>query len=244
MPLQCSAEIQRLLLLRYDIQKKTYTQSPWTLNAGIFYYIYYDPRRERLFGLHDRNMSAYILEEYNTTTLDYVQKYTEQSMEQYGSACDGGCSVFDSVENWIVEVRVKSDGSFYHAYYVKMDLNLVGKKENIVTDFHELSKLGSPYTMTYDVKTKLVLTTWEHGTVLREIVMVYMNPYTSDFQNETSLLKIPLGWVVPSVQALFDESNRQVLFLIKLTDLQDIQITVWSITVDFDTMKIMEKKTS
>jgi hypothetical protein len=240
-PLQCHAQISRLLLLRYDIQKKTYQQSPWALNVGVFYYLYYDSRRQRLFGLRDVYGPPYIMEEYNTTTLEVIQEYTRQNVTQYGFPCER-CSVFIPDENWIVEVRVISDGRYYHAYYIKMDLNLVGKKEDIVTEFQDLSKLGSPYTMTYDIKTKLALLTWESGSIITETVMLYINPYTSKLQNETSLLKTPFGWFVQSIQALFDESTRQVLFLIKQTDLQQIQITVWSIIVEFDTLKIIEKK--
>ncbi|CAF4257866.1 unnamed protein product, partial [Rotaria sordida] len=173
------------------------------LKARIFYYLHYDPRHQLLFGLRDVYTPAYIIEDYNTTTLDVIQEYTQQNVTQYGWACDG-CSVFDPNENWVVEVRVVSDGREYHAYYLKMDLNLVGKKKDI---------------------TKLVLLTLKRGSILTETVMLYMNPY-SKFQNKTSLLKTPFGWFVQSVQALFDESTRQILFLMKQTDLQQIQIIV------------------
>ena len=116
--LQCSAQISRLLLLRYDIQKKTYKQSPWALTFGIFYHLYYDTFREYFFGLRDTDINGYILQEYNTMTLEVIQEYTQHNITQYGSACEG-CSVFDSDENCIVEVRTVSDGRYYHAYYVK-----------------------------------------------------------------------------------------------------------------------------
>ena len=96
--------------------------------------------------------------------------------------------------------------------------------------------------MTYDRKTKLVLLTWELGSIFTETVMLYMDPYTSELQKETILLNTPFGWSVRSVQALFDDSTRHVLFLIKQTNLQGTEIIVWSITVQFDTMNIIEKK--
>ncbi|CAF1149245.1 unnamed protein product, partial [Rotaria sordida] len=119
----------------------------------IFYYLHYDPRRQHLFGLRDVYTPAYIIEDYNTTTFDVIQEYTQQNVTQHGWACDG-CSVFDPDENWVVEVRVVSDGREYHACYLKMDLNLVGKKKDIVTKFQKLPKLSEPYTMTYDMEDK------------------------------------------------------------------------------------------
>ncbi|CAF0865674.1 unnamed protein product [Adineta steineri] len=181
------------------------------------------------------------MEEYNTTTLEVIQEYTRQNGTQYGFASQG-CSVFNPDENWIVEIRIVSAGQHYDAYYMKMDLNLVGKKQDIVTQFQKLPEFVEPYTMTYDIKTKLVLVTWKHGTIFTDTMMIYINPYTGKLQNEASLLKTPFGWFVQSVQALFDESTRQILFLIQQSDLQQIQITVWAITVEFDTMKIIEKK--
>ncbi|CAF4120040.1 unnamed protein product [Adineta steineri] len=221
MPLQCHAEISRLLLLKYDLQKKTYAQSSWYLKTGTFYYLYYDSHRQRLF--------------------EVIQEYTRQNGTQYGFASQG-CSVFNPDENWIVEIRIVSAGQHYDAYYMKMDLNLVGKKQDIVTEFQKLPEFVEPYTMTYDMKTKLVLVTWKHGTIFTDTMMIYINPYTGKLHNEASLLKTPFGWFVQSVQALFDESTRQILFLIQQSDLQQIQITVWAITVEFDTMKIIEKK--
>lgn len=239
--LQCHAEVSRLLLLKYDLQMKTYEQSPWVLNHGVFYYIYYDSHRQHLFGLRDASTSGYIMEEYNTNTLEVMQVYTQHNQSRYGWACET-CSIFDPDENWLVEIRLISKGQYYHAYYMRMDLNLVGQKQDIVTKFQELSELGGPYTMTYDTNTKFILLTWERGTILTEIMMFYMDPYTARIQNETSLLKTPFGWVVRSVQALFNETTRQVLYLIKQTDLQQVRIIVWSIVVDFDTLNIIDKK--
>ncbi|UJR16946.1 hypothetical protein I4U23_003844 [Adineta vaga] len=123
-----------------------------------------------------------------------------------------------------------------------MDLNLVGKTKDIIVDFHSLPKRGGPTSMTYDMKTKRALLTWLRGDLIEDIYMFYMNPYTSEFQEEILLLKTPIGLVVQDVQAVYDESNRQVLFLIRQNDLQSIKIFVWLIIVEFDTMKIVEKK--
>lgn len=239
--LQCHAQISRLLLLRFDIRQKTFQQSSWALDNGVYYYLHYDSRRQRLFGLRDLQALNYVLEEYDSTTLEKKQEYTRQNTTQYGYALDK-CSVFDPDENWIVEIRTVINGQHEDAYYLKMDLNLVGKKHDIVTEFQKLSQLESPYTMTYDARSKLVLLTWKRGVVFTETMMARMNPHTSQFEKETVLLKTPFGWWVPSVQALFDEPTRQVIFLIKQTDLQQTQIIVWSITVEFDTMKIIEQK--
>lgn len=242
MPLQCSAQIQRLLLVKYNIQTKTSMQSSWILKEGIFFYLFYDTRRQRLFGLRDFNIStSYILQEYNTTTLEPVQVYTQQSVEKYGSLALQ-CAIFDSDENWIVEIRLRNDGSSYIPYYLKMDLNLIGKQEDIVIDFHQLPKHTAIYTMTYDMKSKLVLVTSERGIISPEITIMYMNPQTGEVRNEQTLLKKPFGWPIQSIQPIFDETTRQVLFLIKITDLSYTQIQVWSIIVEFDTMKIIEAK--
>ncbi len=95
-----------------------------------------------------------------------------------------------------------------------MDLNLVGKKNDIVVDFHLMPNIHSLCTMTYDMKTKRVFSTWQHGSIDQDLVMLYMNPYTSTFTNETLLLKIPDEWVVEDIQAIYDESARQILFII------------------------------
>ena len=241
MALHCHAEISRLLLLRYDLQKKTYQQSPWAANTGIYFYLHYDSRRQHLFGLREASALHYTMEEYNTTTLEVIQEYAKQNASQYGFPCEG-CAIFDPDENWMIEIRMVSKGQYEHAYFLKMDLNLVGQQKNIVTEFQDLSKLVCPYTMTYDTKTKLIIATWERGLVATETVMLHLNPYTARIQNETPLLKTPFGWSVHSVQALFDESTRQVLYLIKQTDIQQLRIVAWSITVDFDTLKIVETK--
>jgi hypothetical protein len=69
-----------------------------------------------------------------------------------------------------------------------------------------------------------------------------MNPYTSKFQNETLLLKTPSGWVVESIKAVFDESNRQILFMVEQRSEIFNDEGSWSIIVEFDTMKIIRKK--
>ena len=53
-----------------------------------------------------------------------------------------------------------------------------------------------------------------------------MNPYISEFQKETLLLRIPSRLFVQSVQAFFDESTRHVMCLI---------------IAELDTMKIVKK---
>lgn len=73
---------------------------------------------------------------------------------------EGGGIVFDYEENWIVEVRTDLKDFSVVAYCVKMDLNLVGKKEDIVTEFYLMPNVGSLCSMTYDIKTKNILATW------------------------------------------------------------------------------------
>ncbi|CAF2742780.1 unnamed protein product [Rotaria sp. Silwood2] len=241
MPIQCGTSFQRLLLLKYDIKKKNYKQSRWLLNNGVFHFLHYDPRRQRLFGLRDVSTFTLIIEEFNLMTLDVIREYTRQDGEKYAFPY-AWCSVFDPDENWIVQVRTRFEGGSINAYYIKMDLNLVGKKKDIVTEFYLLPKVYNLCTMTYDIKTKVILATWQHGSIDKDIVMIYMNPYTSKFRNEILLLKTPSGLVVESIKAVFNESNRQVLFMIKQSSAALTGKTSWSIIVDFDTMKIIQKK--
>jgi hypothetical protein len=241
MPLQCGTSFQRLLLLKYDIKTKSYMQSRWLLDDGVFHFIHYDPRRHRIFGLRDVSTFTLIIEEYNITTLDVIREYTRQDGEQYAFPYEW-CSAFDPDENWIVQVRTRYESGTVNAYYIKMDLNLVGKKKDIVTEFYLLPNVGNLCTMTYDIKTKTVLGTWQHGSIDQDTVMIYMNPYTSKFQNETLLLKTPSGMVVDSIKAVFNETNRQVLFLIEQSSEMTNYGPYWSIIVEFDTMKIIEKK--
>lgn len=239
--LQSTGQITRLLLLKYSIQKKTYAQSSWILEDGIFYYFQYDQQRQRLITLRDNGTQVYVLEEYNTTTLDFVQEYTRQTVAQY-SFPTFVSPIFDADENWIVELRQPGGRGAGYIYYLKMDLNLVGKKEDIVTEYRRLKELDNLYSVIYDSKAKLALVASQRGTISPNIIIFYMNPFTGVFQEEIPILEKPFGWPVQSFQAFFDESNRQVLYLIKITDLQYIRMQIWSVIVEFDTLKIVEKK--
>ncbi|CAF1075190.1 unnamed protein product [Rotaria sordida] len=123
-----------------------------------------------------------------------------------------------------------------------MDLNLVGKKDDIVTEFHLLPNVHNLCSMTYDIKTKLVFATWQHGSIDRDLVMLYMDPYTSRLSNETLLLKTPNEWVVESIQAIFDEQTRQILFVIEHQQESTFDEKYWLMFVEFDTMKVNMKK--
>ena len=241
MPLQCGTSFQRLLLLKYDIEKRHFRQSSWILHNGVFHCLHYDVHRQRLFGLRDVNTFTLIVEEYNITTLDVIREYTRQDGKQYAFPY-AWCSVYDPNENWLVQVRTRFEGGSVNAYYIKMDLNLVGKKKDIVTEFYLLPKVSNLCTMTYDMKTKIILATWQHGSIDQDIVMIYMSPYTSKFRNETLLLKTPFEWTVQVIKAVFDESNRQILFMIEQVSETFNQEVHWSIIVDFDTMRILLKK--
>lgn len=240
MIVQCGTAFKRTFLLAFDVEKKIYKQSKWILHDGGFAYLYYDPIRQRLFGLRDINTFTMILEQYNITTLSPVQIYTKQDGEKY--AFSGGLTAFDYEENWIVDVRGRFESLGENAYFVKMDLNLVGKKEDIVTDFHLMPKVHSLCSVTYDIKRKLIFATWQHGSADRDLVMLYMNPYTSKFSNETLLLKTPSGWEVESTQAVFDERTRQILFIVEHEQETSFQSKYWVMLVDFDTMKVNVKK--
>jgi hypothetical protein len=241
MVVECGTAFQRLFLLVFDMKKKTYKQSRWILDDGIFAYLFHDPHRQRLFGLREIDTFTLILEEYNITTLDFVRKYTQQDGEKYAFPF-GGCSIFDYEENWIVEVRTRAEDLSVNAYFIKMDLNLVGKKEDIVVDFHLMPDVHNLCTMTYDIKTKLVFATWQFGSIDRDIIMLYMNPYTGKFTNETLLMKTPSGWLVHEIQAIYNERTRQILFMIHHQQDPTFEDKYWIMLVEFDTMKVNEKK--
>lgn len=240
-PLQSTGIITRLLLLKYSIQEKTYTQSSWILKDGMFYYLLYDQQRQRLLTLRDNGSQVYILEEYNTTTLDLVQEYTRQTVAQYNFPTYVS-PIFDADENWIVELRQPGGKGAGYIYYLKMDLNLVGKKQDIVTEYRQLKELDALYSVTYDSKTKLALVASQRGNISPKIIVFYMNLSTGVFQQEIPIFNKPFGWPVESFQVFFDEFSRQVLYLIKITDLQYIRMQIWSIIVDFDTLKVIETK--
>ncbi|CAF1459721.1 unnamed protein product, partial [Rotaria sordida] len=241
MPVQCGIGPQRLFLFVFDMDKKMYKQSRWILHNGDFAYLFYDPQRQRLFGLHDDLTSTLFIEEYNMTTLDFIRHYTQQNSSQY-SVPKAGCAVFDYEENWIVEVRTRVETPLIKAYFIKMDLNLVGKKEDIVTDFHQIPNIDFLLTMTYDIKAKTILGTRLRGLIANDLVMLYMNPYTSEITNENLLLKTPNQWVVKDIQAIYDESTRQILFMIHHLHSATLEDIYWIMFVDFDTMEIKEKK--
>ena len=243
MSVQCGTAFQRLFLLIFDMTKKTYRQSQWILHDGGFAYLLHDPLRQRLFGLRDVSTFTLIIEEYNMTTLDVVRKYTQQDGSQYAFPY-AAYTIFDYEENWIVEVRTRFENPSVNAYYIKMDLNLVGKKDDIVTEFHLMPNVHNLCTMTYDMKTKKILATWQHGSIDQNLVMIYMDRQTGKFSNETLLFKVDRGhdWVIEDTQAIFDEQTRQVLFLIKYEQDSTFADQFWIMLVDFDTMKINMKK--
>lgn len=241
MSIQCGTAFQRLFLLSFDMRRKTYKQSPWILHNGIYFYLFYDPIRQRLFGLRDQSTFTLIMEEYDKRTLNTVRQYTTQDVGQYAFSYRG-CAVFDYEENWVVEVRTRLEDGHVNAYFIKMDLNLVGKKEDIVSEFYLLPDIHYLCSMTYDIKTKLILVTWLNGSLNNDLFMFHMNPHTSEFSNKALLLRTPKGWVVELIQAVFDQRTRQTLFIVGHR--QDITLDrkVWQMYVDFDTMKVSAKK--
>ncbi len=239
--IESGTSFQRLFLLSFDMKTKKYKQSQWILHNGVCNYLFYDPFRQRLFGLRDVSTFTLILEEYNITTLDVIRQYTQQDGEKYCFPY-ARCSIFDYQENWIVEVRTRFENPSINAYFIKMDLNLVGKKEDIVTEFHLMPGVYNLCTMTYDLKTKNIFATWQHGSIDRDLIMLYMDPYTSKFTNETLLLKTPSGWFTEDIQAVYDEQTRQILFMIYHQQESTFASTYWIILVEFDTMKVNVKK--
>ena len=97
-------------------------------------------------------------------------------------------------------------------------------------------------TTTYDMKTKNILATWQHGSSDLDLVMLYMDPYTSKFTNETLLLKRPNDWVVEDMQAIYNERTRQILFMIHHQQDTTFENKYWIMFVEFDTMKMIQKK--
>ncbi|CAM4848239.1 unnamed protein product, partial [Rotaria magnacalcarata] len=187
---ECGTAFQRLLLFSFDMKTKVFKQSRWILHDGEFAYIFHDPIRQRLFGLRDVFTFTLIIEEYNMTTLGIIRKYTQQDGEKYAFPY-GGCAVFDYEENWIVEVRTRLEDVGINAYFVKMDLNLVGQKEDIVADFHLMRNVHNLCSMKYDIKTKKILDTWQKGSIDLDLRMLYMDSYTGKFTNEKLLLMTP-----------------------------------------------------
>jgi hypothetical protein len=223
------------------MKTKTYKQSQWILNDGVFHFLHYDPLRQRLIGLRDYSTFTLIIEEYNLKTLNVVKEYTKQDGETYAFPY-AWCSIFDYQENWIVQVRTRFENPSIQAYYIKMDLNLVGNKSDIVTEFRLLPDIHNLCTMTYDIETKTALVTWQQGSIDQDLVMMYMNPYTSEFQNKTLLLETGSGNVIESIEAVYNQKTHQVLFIIDQETETGSTVAYWMIIVDFYTMKIVDKK--
>ncbi|CAF1122797.1 unnamed protein product [Rotaria sordida] len=175
------------------------------------------------------------------TTLDVIRNYTQQNSSQYALP-KSSCSVFDYEENWTVEVRTRDESPLIKAYFIKMGLNLVGKKEDIVTEFHLMPNVDFLITMIYDIKTKTILRTQLRSFMANDLVMLCMNPYTSELTNEKLLLKTPDSWVVKDVQAVYDESTRQILLMIHHKEVLTLEDKYWIMLVEFHTMQIKDKK--
>ncbi|CAF0872677.1 unnamed protein product [Didymodactylos carnosus] len=122
-----------------------------------------------------------------------------------------------------------------------MDLNLVGKKEDIVTEFRLMPDVHNFVTMTYDIEiTKLILCTWQHGSIDRDIIMFHLDPSTGKFPvaNKTRTLLETDHKLIDYAQAVWNPEQREVLFMITDED-DDIN---YMIRVNFDTLEILEKK--
>jgi hypothetical protein len=240
-PVQCGTSFQRLFLLAYDMKTNIYRQSSWILHNGVMHMLHYDPYRQRLIGLRDHSTFTLIIEEYNLTTLHVNREYTRQDGAVYAFPY-AACSIFDYEENWIVQVRTRFENPSITAYYLKMDLNLVGHQDDIVTEFRLLPDIHNLCTMTYDINKKIALVTWQHGSINEDIVMMYMDPYTSEFQNQTLLFDVDREHIIESIQAIYNQLTGQVLFMLnKQMEMNDSDES-WMIQVDFLTMKIIDKK--
>ena len=123
-----------------------------------------------------------------------------------------------------------------------MNLKLIGKKKDIVVEFYRIGNLRSINTMTYDIKTKTILITSQFGSINNDLFMFYMNPYTSNYTQQTLLTKTPDNAALRDIQAVFDEKTRHVLFIIHYGQSSFDEDLCWSIIVQFDTMKILSKK--
>ena len=239
-PVQCGTAFQRLLLYSFDMTKKRGKQSAWILHDGFIHFLHYDPNRNRLFGLRDYSTFTLILEEYSLTNLSVVRQYTRQEGSVYAFPY-AGCSIYDPEENWLLQVRTRFENPSVVAYYVKMDLNLLGNRSDLVVDFHLLPDIHNLCSMTYDLPSKTVLVTWQHGSIELDLLMMYMNPYTGEFRNQTLLLAQRDGYDVESVQALYNEQTNEVLFLILRRSESGADDEQWLILVQFHTMTIIQK---
>ncbi|CAF3238574.1 unnamed protein product [Rotaria sp. Silwood2] len=236
---------KRLLLVAYNYKTKTYHQSRWVYNDGNFGFLFYDPLRKRLFGLRTNTTFTYYIEEYDKETLDTVKLYTQQDVGKY-AFINGRCTSFDYNQNWIVQVRTRFDNASYNSYWIKMDLNLVGKKKDIVTDFHLMPHAYYFLTMTYDIqKTKLILCTWQNGSSLLDIYMFHLDPkQNGKFPYRNQHLKLLLktnGEQVEMVRDVWNPVKREVLYLVQTNTGATLKIIRYMLRVQFDTRKILEK---
>ncbi|CAF1190878.1 unnamed protein product [Didymodactylos carnosus] len=226
-------------LIAYNYKTKTYHQSRWVYNEGNFGFLFYDPLRKRLFGLRTNTAFTYYIEEYNIETLDTVKLYTQQDVGKY-AFINGRCTSFDYNQNWIIQVRTRFDNSSSNSYWIKMDLNLVGKKEDIVTAFHLMPHAYYFLTMTYDIqKTKLILCTWQNGSSLFDIYMFHLDPkQNGKFPYRKQSLKLLLktnGEQVEMVRDVWNPVKREVLYLIQTNTGGSLKITRYMLRVQFDT---------
>ncbi len=245
MPITGATSFQRLLLLAYNYKTRKYHQSRWIYNDGDIAFLFYDPLRKRLFGLRDKATFTFYIEEYDVETLDVVKLYTTQDGEKYAFTF-AQCSSFDYNENWIVQVRTRFEGSTVNAYWIKMDLNLVGKQEDIVTEFHLMPNVGNFLTMAYDIqKTKLILCTWQHGSIERNVFMFYLDPKQSGafpYKNESlKLLFKTNGEDVEVMKDVWNPVTREVLFMIQTSNDETLKTTNYMLRVQFDTLEVLEK---
>ncbi|CAF4377252.1 unnamed protein product, partial [Adineta steineri] len=81
---------------------------------------------------------------------------------------------------------------------------LLEKEVNIVIEFHLMINVNNLCTMTSDIKRKIIFTTWQHGSIDRDLIMLCMNPYTEIFTNGPLFLKTPSGLVVDDIPAIYD----------------------------------------
>ena len=244
LPITSGNAFKRLLLVAYNYKTKQYHQSSWVYNDGEFAFLFYDPLRKRLFGLRTNTTFTYYIEEYHTETLDIVQLYTQQSVEKY-AFINGRCASFDYNQNWIIQIRVRFDNSSYNSYWIKMDLNLVGKQEDIVTDFHLMADAFYFLTMTYDIqKTKLILCTWQNGSSLLDLYIFHLDPkLNGKFPYKNQSMKLLLktnGQQIETVKEVWNPVKREVLYLIQ-TNNRTLKIIRYMFRVQFDTRQILEK---
>ncbi|CAF1685897.1 unnamed protein product [Rotaria sp. Silwood1] len=245
LPITSGNAFKRLLLVAYNYKRKTYHQSRWVYNDGNFGFLFYDPLRNRLLGLRTNATFTYYIEEYNIETLDTVKLYTQQYVGKY-AFINGRCTAFDYNQNWIIQVRTRFDKSSYNSYWIKMDLNLVGKKKDIVTDFHLMSHAYYFVTMTYDIqKTKLILCTWQNGSSLLDIYVFHLDPRQNGkfpYRNQTlKLLLKTNGKQVEMVRDVWNPVKREVLYLIQTNTGATRKIIRYMLRVQFDTRQVLEK---